>query len=165
MKKNDVSSQASEGKFNYRVGAIIMDSEKILMATNSGSNHYYTVGGRVKFGETAQEAVLREVLEEIKMSLEIERLAFIHENFFIWGEDKTPTHEIALFFLMKPNKHLMKMDFSAIKESYGEVSFHWLSIGELDKLKVYPDFLYDELKNFPKDILHLVTKGNITVRT
>lgn len=33
-------------------------------------------------GETAEQAVIREVYEETGIMYQIERLAFIHENFF-----------------------------------------------------------------------------------
>ncbi len=34
------------------------------MAENDRFDHLYSVGGRIKFGETAEEAVVREVFEE-----------------------------------------------------------------------------------------------------
>jgi len=88
----------SEGRFNYRVGAIILDAGQILMVRNSGSPFYYTVGGRVKFGESAREAVLREVCEETQMRLVIDRLAYIHENFFAPEGENAFYHEVCLFF-------------------------------------------------------------------
>ena len=160
MDNSDITTQYGTGSFNYRVGAIIINSNKILMATNCGSKHYYTVGGRVKLGESAHDAVLREVREEIKLPLTIDRLAFIHENFFTW--ESTPCHEIALFFLMKPNPLLNEAVFDMVKENYGNVSFHWLPINELDKHTVYPKFLRSELINLTDNVLHLVTRNDIT---
>ena len=53
-----------DGMVNLRVGAIIMKNGKILMSGNSVvPDLMYTVGGRIQFGETAEEAVLREVYE------------------------------------------------------------------------------------------------------
>ena len=50
-----------EGILNIRVGAIIMKDEKLLMIVNDREDYIYFVDGRVKFGETAEEAVTREV--------------------------------------------------------------------------------------------------------
>ena len=40
-------------------------------------------------GETAEEAVRREVLEETGLPYEIDRLAFVHEN-FLRGREVSP---------------------------------------------------------------------------
>lgn len=67
--------------FRYRAGAIIIENGCILVARNEMDNYYYSIGGGVHLGETAEDAVKREVLEETGVAYEIDRLAFIHENF------------------------------------------------------------------------------------
>ena len=52
------------------------------MASNETSDYYYSVGGGVHLNETAEEAVIREVFEETGIHYEVDRLVFIHENFF-----------------------------------------------------------------------------------
>lgn len=83
MEKNDLTASVGDGIVNIRVGAIIMKGNQFLMAGNEQSNYLYSVGGRVKFGETAEEAVIREVYEETGAQMEVGRLGFVHENFFI----------------------------------------------------------------------------------
>ena len=61
--------KCDNGLINIRVGAIIMQNGKILMVGNRRSDYYYSVGGRIKFGETAEEAVIREVQEETGVRL------------------------------------------------------------------------------------------------
>lgn len=58
-------------------------------------NYLYSVGGRIKFGETAQEAVVREVPEETGVKMEIDRLGFVHENYF-YGDAPSNRHGKAL---------------------------------------------------------------------
>ena len=55
----DLCLPCNDGILNIRVGAIIMRDGKILMAGNENANYLYSVGGRIKFGETAKEAVIR----------------------------------------------------------------------------------------------------------
>lgn len=63
------------GLLNIRVGAIIMLNDKILMVGNNKRPEYlYSVGGRIKFGETAEEAIKREVFEETGIRMEVELL-------------------------------------------------------------------------------------------
>ena len=59
----DMCVACDDGILNIRVGAIIMKDGKILMVGND-RDYLYSVGGRVKFGETAEEAVAREIKEE-----------------------------------------------------------------------------------------------------
>jgi len=154
--KTDIYLDTLNGKFNYRVGAIIQQDGKLLMAKNNGDDFYYTIGGRVKFGETAQETILRETIEETGLPLEIDRLAFIHENFFTLEPEQEPCHEICLFFQMKPHPKLNEIQ-QTFNEAYGEVTIHWLPIDKLDQYKIYPEFFKTALINTPH-IQHIVTQ-------
>ena len=53
----DMTVPCDEGLINLRVGAIIFKNGKFLMVGNERSDYLYSVGGRIKFGETAEEAV------------------------------------------------------------------------------------------------------------
>ena len=79
----DICVPVGDGYVNVRVGAIIEKDGKILMVTNESVDYYYSVGGRIHLGESAGDAVRREVLEETGCAMEIDRLGFIHEDFFI----------------------------------------------------------------------------------
>ena len=59
----DMCVPCGEGLVNIRVGALISKVGKILMV-ESCRGYLYSVGGRIKVGETAEEAVVREVFEE-----------------------------------------------------------------------------------------------------
>ena len=64
----------ADGMINLRVGAVILKVGKMLMAGNKARPEYLcSVGGRIKFGETAEEAVVWEVNEEILMFMMIGR--------------------------------------------------------------------------------------------
>lgn len=75
------------------------------MARNETSPYYYSIGGGVHHGESAIDAVKREVLEETGVEMEVDRLAlFIHENFPGLdhpGLEERDCHELAFYFLMK----------------------------------------------------------------
>lgn len=104
----DCTFLTEAGKFNFRIGVIIPNGRKVLMARNPNDSreYYYSVGGRVKFGESLTEAVIREVREETGITCEVGKMAAIHENFFKDGEG-VPFHEISVFFTVKQNEQLM----------------------------------------------------------
>ena len=64
--------------FRYRAGAIIIEDGYVLFVGNERDNYLYSVGGAVHIGESAEDAVKREVFEETGAHYEIDRIAFIH---------------------------------------------------------------------------------------
>ena len=140
----DMCVACDDGILNIRVGAIIMKDGKILMVGND-RDYLYSVGGRVKFGETAEEAVVREVLEETGVQMEIDRLGFVHENYFYGDMPSNRNkliYEISLFFYMK-----VPDAFAPISESFMEDNSKehlvWASLDE--DIKMYPEFFKTEL--------------------
>ncbi len=153
----DMTVQCENGLINIRVGAIILKDGMFLMVGNQRSDYLYSVGGRIKFGETAEEAVFREVFEETGIKMEIDRLGFIHENYF-FGDAPTNfgklIYEISFFFYMKvPNDFVPKCN--SITEDAGKEYLKWISPNEAQK--IYPAFFRTELKNPQNDVRHFVT--------
>ncbi|WP_330377697.1 NUDIX domain-containing protein [Cellulosilyticum ruminicola] len=64
MREKDCCFTRDINCFHYSVGAIIIEEDCILMAGNEKMDYLYSVGGGVHMGETAEEAVVREVYEE-----------------------------------------------------------------------------------------------------
>ena len=148
--------------FRYRAAAIIVEDGCVLFAGNENEDYFYSVGGAVHMGETAEAAVRREVFEETGVEYEIDHLAVIHENFFnenngsLQGMD---CHEIALYYLMKPrgSKELHSDSFTlGVKET-----MHWIPIDELDKYKAFPSFMIEYLLSRHNGIEHIVTDERI----
>ena len=153
----DMCVACDDGILNIRVGAIIMKDGKILMVGNERANYLYSVGGRIKFGETAEEAIVREVFEETGVKMEIDRLGFVHENYF-YGDAPSNLgkliYEISFFFYMK-----VPSDFAPIGESFTEDNskehLKWVSLDE--DIKMYPEFFRTELKAPTAAVKHFVS--------
>ena len=153
----DMCVACDDGVLNIRVGAIIMKDGKVLMVGNERADYLYSVGGRIKFGETAEEAVVREVFEETGIKMEIDRLGFIHENYF-YGDAPSNLgkliYEISFFFYMN-----VPSDFSPISASFTEDNskeyLKWVSLD--DDIKMYPEFFRTELKNLTDSVKHFVS--------
>ena len=156
--QKDCSFQSKNKRFRYRAAAIIIENGCVLFAGNEIDDYYYSIGGGVHIGEIAEEAVQREVFEETGIHYEIERLAIIHENFFVESTEKykgLDSHEIAFYFLMKSRgtQKLMSNSFTqGVKEN-----MHWIPIEDLDKVVAYPVFMKSYLQSNHKEILHIVT--------
>ena len=68
----DMTVPCGEGLINLRVGAILLRDGRFLMASNARDPYLYSVGGRVQFGETAEQAIVREAEEETGVKIDIE---------------------------------------------------------------------------------------------
>ena len=77
MKNTDLTVKDTENMLNIRVAGIIIKDNRVLMVKNLRSDYIYSLGGRLKFGESAQQGVVREVYEETGVHMEIDRLGFI----------------------------------------------------------------------------------------
>lgn len=147
-----------DGKwFRYRAAAIIIENGCVLFAKNELDDYYYSIGGGVHVGETAEDAVKREVLEETGVEYEIERLAFIHENFFIGTGtlEGKKCHEIAFYYIMKP-RGTQKLNSNSYVQGVREY-MHWLPIDKLDDYVAYPTFYKEKLSNISDKVEHIVT--------
>ena len=111
----------------------------------------------MKFGETAEEAVIREVFEETGVEMEADHLGFIQENFF-YGEmgikkDKL-IYEISYYFYMKVPK-----DFQPQCESFTDDNSReklvWVTAD--CKKMLYPEFFRTELEDPKPYVIHIVT--------
>ncbi|WP_022762666.1 MULTISPECIES: NUDIX hydrolase [unclassified Butyrivibrio] len=144
--------------FRYRAAAIIVEEGCVLFAGNEIDDYYYSIGGAVHIGETAEDAVKREVLEETGVAYEIDRLAVIHENFFTENQGSLKgmdCHEIAMYFLMKPRgtKELQSDSYTqGVKEN-----MYWLPISELDKYRAFPTFMKEYLQKEHSGVEHIVS--------
>ena len=88
----DLTFITGPSRFNYRVGAIIIHNGCYLLMRNPEASYLYTVGGRVHYGETTEEAVVREIMEETGVRLEPERPVFFMEQIFDEEVSKEHVH-------------------------------------------------------------------------
>lgn len=154
---SDCTVAIDDGWINLRVGAIIMKGNEFLMVGNSKQDYLYSVGGRIKFGETAEEAIKREVFEETGVQLEVDRLGFVQENFFYGDSGRIKDkliYEISYFFYMKTPD-----DFEPACGSFtdggNEENLVWVTAES--EQAYYPEFFRTELANPKNYVRHIVT--------
>ncbi len=177
----DCTFKTDEGKFNFRVGALIKDYEnsgcgvaqagdskpvrgRILMVRNPAErpNVWYSVGGRVQYGETLEEAVLRELKEETGFTCEVERLCAIHENFFT-ANDGTPYHEISGYFLVKMTDELRAIKSGQLTSGGPNGEYlEWIDLNDLAGKTIFPNFFTTVDFSKETSVLHFVKRGDNT---
>ncbi|MBD5083798.1 MAG: NUDIX domain-containing protein [Clostridiales bacterium] len=154
---SDMTVPCDSGLINIRVGAIIMQDGKILMVGNERNDYFYSVGGRIQFGETAEEAVIREVLEETGVRMEVDRLGFIHENYFVGDAPNNfgkLIYEISFYFYMKVPDGFTPVSGS-FTEDHSKEYLKWVSPDE--ERTIYPTFFRTELLHPAGYAKHFIT--------
>lgn len=154
----DLTLKTKEGYFNYRVAAVIINDNKILAQRNTNTNEYYLPGGRVAFGETSEDAILREIKEELKIDITDYRPLWLNECFF--DECGKNFHEIGMYYYV---------DISATSFNHFESEFEleegkrintyaWLDINNFDNVCLYPKFIKDEINNITDTFKLIISK-------
>ena len=148
----DISFKLENQKFNYRVCAMIISENRILAMHDERSPYFYLPGGRVKMGETAEQAVVREIREELGVTLIIARPLWLNQAFFTEDVDGIRYHELCIYFLMDiSNTDLSERGSSFIRtEGKHTHAFEWLEFDRLRDEYFYPIFLKKEIFNLPK---------------
>jgi 8-oxo-dGTP diphosphatase len=103
--ENEVHSYYGN-KVRVRVCGLCQLDKKILLINHSSitkNSFWAPPGGGLKFGESAEDCIKREFIEETGLTIEIEKFLFTCE--FI----QHPLHAIELFFKVKTLSYNLKM--------------------------------------------------------
>ena len=149
----DISFQIEAQKFNYRVCAMIISGNKILAMRDERSPYFYLPGGRVAMGETAEQAVVREVQEELGVTPKIARPLWLNQAFFTEDVDSLRYHELCIYFLMdiSDTNLLKKGNVFTLTEGKHIHTFEWLEFKRLKNEYFYPTFLKKEIYCLPNE--------------
>lgn len=151
----DATFYMEKAVFNYRVAAVMIVNNHVLIHKQAKDKHWALPGGRVELLEDSQTSVVREVKEELGMDVKVDRLLWFTENFFDYNNKDY--HEIGLYYKVS----LQYGSFNFHKEEFfgeeGErLIYQWVPISSLEEIKLYPEFIRTSLSELPDAPEHLV---------
>jgi len=157
MVNRDLTVIHEEKMLNVRVAGIVIKDNRVLMVKNLRSDYIYSLGGRLKFGESARQGVVREIEEETGIKMEIDRLGFIHENFFMGSTPSkmgAEVYEITFYYYMKvPQDFYVETGVETADDD--RETLVWLDWHSDERY--YPQFFRTELDNPSQEIRHILT--------
>ena len=157
----DITFKTEQGRFNYRVCGMIIHDNKILAMHDQRSPYYYLPGGRVQLGETVEDAVLREIREELEIDAKIVRPLWFNQGFFTEDVSGERFHEICVYFLMDVSHTdlLSRGEQFVLNENDQRHIFEWLEFDRLKDEYFYPIFLKEKIWELP-ETLTILTNYN-----
>ena len=143
----DLSVVLNNQKLNIRACAIIIHDNKLLVHNNVNESHVALVGGRVKIGESSEQTLKREIMEEMGKEIEILEYVSTIENFF--EADDMPYHEIMFVYRVDFKNEEDKKIIETIHNVEGEdeLRYDWIDLDKIDEYPLKPDILKDLLRN------------------
>ncbi|MEH7270503.1 NUDIX domain-containing protein, partial [Bacillus toyonensis] len=109
-----------KSKFHHIVRAVMIKDEKLLVAEYIG-HHYFLPGGHVEIGESAENALIRELREELGVNCSIQQFLGVIEN--QWQDKEVLHHEINHIFEVESQD--LHTDLPP-KSSESHLAFQWI---------------------------------------
>lgn len=156
----DCTFRTPEGRFNYRATAVIVSGGYLLAMRDELYTHYYLPGGRIRLHETARDAVLRELREELNIEASVIRPLWVNENFFTLQPSGERVHELGIYFLTDVSGCGLPGSGNApfSREEDGRVNtFFWIPFAELKNVELYPLFIRERIFTLPEQ-LEIITE-------
>ncbi len=152
----DIKIKDENCNFKMRVAGMFIKEDKVLGVQMCHNGFYCLPGGHIHVGENSEDAIKREVKEEIMIDCTGAKLIIIIENFFA-GNDGKKVHEICYFYLLEGD--IETKDFSYTENDEGvlkDLEFKWIKLDELEKYKFKPTILIDKLKSKNYNFEHII---------
>lgn len=141
-----------------RAEAIIIhnDGKSVLVQCDNEETFYRFPGGGVEFGETAAEAIKRELIEEFDLHSEIGSLACLNESIVEYDGKKRHDCTILQWGSIDDDKI---QDSLKHNEREG-VKLTWRTFEQLKQKPLYPEGILDFLIERVDRVSHLVARKN-----
>ena len=143
----DITLNVEDYLLNVRASGIIIHDNKILLHKNINEEHYALIGGRVAIGESSEEALKREVMEEMGKEVDIIEGLTTVENFFQMKDSKY--YEILFVHRLEFKNEDDKKILETIKNVEGKdyLRYEWIDIDKIEKYPLKPKVIKEMLKN------------------
>lgn len=141
----DITTQVGNYKLNVRVAVLVRNAQGFLFE-KSEQGYYFSVGGRVKAGESSLDAAKREVFEELSVHVDDLSLISIIENFF---ENKGSSFHELCFVYSSENVFALELPENIVV----------LREEELEGQDIRPEIIKTIVSETSKGVSHFIVKS------
>ena len=147
MTQQDFRTKLENTVFGVRATALIVEEGKLLVVEDEDG--FYTIGGAIQVNERTEEAVVREVKEELGVKAQAGQLAFVVENRF--EQDGVYYHNIEFHYLVD----LLEDAPLTMQEDEKSQPCEWIDIDKLEGINLVPAFLKIALPDWDGQLRHI----------
>ena len=147
MSQQDFRTKVGNTVFGVRATALIVEEGKLLVVEDEDG--FYTIGGAIQVGERTEEAVIREVKEELGVKAQAGQLAFVVENRF--EQDGVSYHNIEFHYLVD----LLDDAPLTMQEDEKSQPCEWIDLDKLKGINLVPAFLKTALPDWDGQLRHI----------
>ena len=142
---SDISFDLDGVRVNVRVACILRHGDSVLLCQTVGESWWFTPGGRVRAGESFEEAIDRELKEEIGLPVLLGPCIAIAEGFFY--NDGRNFHEVGAYFTAS-----LKADPREIPTRFENEEREWVAVEQTRDMEIYPEFLRSMIADPPSSL-------------
>ena len=147
MTQQDFRTKLENTVFGVRATALIVEEGKLLVVEDEDG--FYTIGGAIQVNERTEEAVVREVKEELGVKAQAGQLAFVVENRF--EQAGVHFHNIEFHYLVD----LLEDAPLTMQEDARQLPCRWIALNQLHTVPLKPGFLKTTLPNWDGQLRHI----------
>ena len=147
MTQQDFRTKIEDTVFGVRATALIVEDGKLLVVEDEDG--FYTIGGAIQVGERTEEAVIREVKEELGVKAQAGELAFVVENRF--EQAGVHFHNIEFHYLVD----LLEDAPLTMQEDERQLPCRWIALNQLHTVPLKPGFLKTVLPEWDGQLRHI----------
>ena len=147
MTQQDFRTKVGNTVFGVRATALIVQNRKLLVTKDKGK--YYTIGGAIQVNESTEDAVVREVREELGVKAQAGQLAFVVENHF--EQAGVHFHNIEFHYFVD----LLERAPLTMQEDAKQLPCRWIALNQLHTVPLKPTFLKTVLPEWNGQLRHI----------
>lgn len=155
--------------FSTRVAGVILFENHVLLQGEPGNTVWTLPGGGVELLEPSEEALRREIHEELGVDIQVDRLLWITEEFYMINDH--PHHQYSFYYLISLQNADYVYDITHSIDSVDQndsldIIFRWFKIDDLKDITIYPNMLQTALQALPATTEHrILVDDNAVVLT
>jgi len=162
----DIKIKNDKIQYKFRVSGCIIVNDKILVVQIMNNGFYCLPGGHVQLGESSEDAIKREIKEEVSLIIDNIKMNFktkligINESIFK-RKDNTLIHETTFIYNIYLNfKEELLIDKIVYEQDEGidkKLDFKWIKLEKLQQINFKPEYILQQIIDKDFSLKHYIS--------